>query len=204
MGLARKRKTPDSEANQIAELHFLKLNREKMGMRRLKQCLTVLNSLMQHQFGWVFNQPVDPVQLGISDYFSIIKNPMDLGTIKKNVIKGKYASPIQFADDVRLTFSNATLYNPPSNEVHLMAVKLSHVFEMRWRLLEDEWANETFNFNLGRVADKFGKENPKQSSRLAETGPAKKKFNLTVKGAENVKPAEVRCWVFYGIVVLSS
>ncbi len=38
--------------------------------------------LMSHEYGWVFSSPVDPIQLNIPDYFDVIKNPMDLGTIK--------------------------------------------------------------------------------------------------------------------------
>lgn len=48
----------------------------------LRECLEVLQELMSHEHGWVFNSPVDPIFLNIPDYFDIIKNPMDLGTIK--------------------------------------------------------------------------------------------------------------------------
>lgn len=174
MGVARKRKTPGFEANDITELPSLSLTDEKMDVTRLKQCLTLLKMLMEHQYGWVFNYPVDPVKLNIPDYFTIIKNPMDLGTVKENLLKRRYTRTVQFSEDVMLTFSNAMLYNPPKNEVHFMAKKLSNLFDARWRLLEDKWAKETFNSNVGRVDDK---------SRLAEVGPPKKK---------------VRCWVMYG------
>ncbi len=33
----------------------------------------------------IFYSPVDPVKLGIHDYFEIIKHPMDFGTIKVNL-----------------------------------------------------------------------------------------------------------------------
>jgi len=52
----------------------------------LKQCQTLLKSLMTHKFGWPFNQPVDPIALNIPDYFDVIKQPMDLGTIKVNLL----------------------------------------------------------------------------------------------------------------------
>ncbi|XP_078180589.1 transcription factor GTE12-like [Carex rostrata] len=172
MGVARKRKTPGFEANDITELPSLSLTDEKMDVTRLKQCLTLLKMLMEHQFGWVFNYPVDPVKLNIPDYFSIIKNPMDLGTVKENLLKRKYTRTVQFSEDVMLTFSNAMLYNPPKNEVHFMAKKLSNLFDARWRLLEDKWAKETFNSNVGRVDDK---------SRLAEVGPPKKKPSKDIR-----------------------
>lgn len=34
----------------------------------------------------IFHAPVDPVKLGIPDYFDVIKHPMDFGTIKVNSI----------------------------------------------------------------------------------------------------------------------
>ena len=38
--------------------------------------------LKNHKHGWVFAEPVDPIKLGIPDYFQIIKKPMDLSTVK--------------------------------------------------------------------------------------------------------------------------
>ncbi|GLT29889.1 hypothetical protein SLA2020_047240 [Shorea laevis] len=102
----------------------------------MKQCETLLNRLMQHQFGWVFNTPVDVVKLNIPDYFRVIKHPMDLGTIKNKIVSGQYSSPLGFAADIRLTFSNAMTYNPPGNNVHVMAETLSKFFEVRWKSIE--------------------------------------------------------------------
>ncbi|KAH1128702.1 hypothetical protein J1N35_000080 [Gossypium stocksii] len=101
-----------------------------------KQCEGLLKRLMGHQYGWVFNEPVDVVKLNIPDYFNVIKHPMDLGTIKKKIDSGGYASPLQFYADVRLTFSNAMTYNPPGNDVHVMADTLNKFFEVRWKNIE--------------------------------------------------------------------
>ncbi|GAB4860488.1 hypothetical protein Ancab_035646 [Ancistrocladus abbreviatus] len=102
----------------------------------MKQCENLLNQMMSHQYGWVFNAPVDIVKLNIPDYFTVIKHPMDLGTIKRKMPSGEYSSPLGFAADVRLTFSNAMTYNPPGNDVHFMAKTLSKFFEVRWRAIE--------------------------------------------------------------------
>ncbi|GMN64378.1 hypothetical protein TIFTF001_033450 [Ficus carica] len=102
----------------------------------MKQCENLLNRLMSHQFGWVFNSPVDVVKLNIPDYFTVIKHPMDLGTVKGRIASGKYSSPLDFAAEVRLTFSNAMTYNPPGNDVHVMAETLSKYFEVRWKPIE--------------------------------------------------------------------
>lgn len=34
----------------------------------------VLTKLRESQFGWVFNDPVDPVHLNLPDYFEVKKN----------------------------------------------------------------------------------------------------------------------------------
>ena len=45
----------------------------------------MMNSLGKHSKAWIFNSPVDPVALGIKDYFDIIKKPMDFSKIKENL-----------------------------------------------------------------------------------------------------------------------
>ncbi|CAE6100910.1 unnamed protein product [Arabidopsis arenosa] len=105
-------------------------------MLLMKQCEALLKRLMSHQYGWVFNTPVDVVKLNILDYFNVIKHPMDLGTVKNKLTSGTYSCPSEFAADVRLTFSNAMTYNPPKNDVYVMADTLRKFFEVRWKTLE--------------------------------------------------------------------
>ncbi|KAH6791001.1 hypothetical protein C2S51_006007 [Perilla frutescens var. frutescens] len=102
----------------------------------LKQCDGLLKKLMSQQYAWVFNTPVDVVKLNIPDYFDIIKNPTDLGTVKGKLSSGKYSSPFEFLADVRLTFTNAKTYNPPGTDVHIIAETLSQFFESRWKAIE--------------------------------------------------------------------
>lgn len=105
-------------------------------MLRMKQCETLLKRLMSHPDGWLFNTPVDVVKLNIPDYFTIIKHPMDFGTVKSKLTSGTYSSPSEFSADVRLTFSNAMTYNPPGNDVYVMADSLSKFFEVRWKTIQ--------------------------------------------------------------------
>ncbi|KQJ94930.1 transcription factor GTE9 isoform X2 [Brachypodium distachyon] len=101
-----------------------------------KKCQDLLRNLMRHRYGQTFSIPVDPVKLNIPDYFDIVKHPMDLGTIQKKLNSGSYPTPWEFAADVRLTFSNAILYNPHNNVVHQMAKTMSSHFEPRWKPIE--------------------------------------------------------------------
>ncbi|KAG9158958.1 hypothetical protein Leryth_013331 [Lithospermum erythrorhizon] len=101
-----------------------------------RQCDNLLKKLMSHQFGWVFNKPVDVVELKLHDYFDVIKHPMDFGTIKTKIKSDKYLSPLEFLADVRLTFSNAMTYNPPGSDVHIMADTVSKLFETGWKPIQ--------------------------------------------------------------------
>ena len=74
---------------------------------------------------------MDADSLGLRDYHDIIKQPMDLGTVKQKMDGREYRSPKLFAADVRLIFTNCYKYNPPDHDVVAMARKLQDVFEMR-------------------------------------------------------------------------
>ncbi|XP_028303327.1 CREB-binding protein isoform X3 [Gouania willdenowi] len=76
-----------------------------------------------------FRQPVDPMLLGIPDYFDIVKNPIDLSTIKRKLDTGQYQEPWQYVDDVWLMFNNAWLYNRKTSRVYKFCSKLAEVFE---------------------------------------------------------------------------
>lgn len=128
-----------------------KEKRQRMDRSVTQQCSGILKKLMAHPAGWVFNQPVDPVALNIPDYFSIISEPMDLGTIKSKLEKNLYFRAEEFADDVRLTFSNAMIYNPPSNNVHLMAKELNNIFNTRWESAGEKWNCESTKVEQGRI-----------------------------------------------------
>jgi hypothetical protein len=42
-------------------------------------CKILLLVAMLFPCSWIFNSPVDPVELNLPDYYSIIRKPMDLG-----------------------------------------------------------------------------------------------------------------------------
>ncbi|KAK4420403.1 Transcription factor GTE4 [Sesamum alatum] len=111
---------------------------EKSRNQVFKSCSSLLQRLMKHKYGWVFNEPVNAKALGLVDYHDIIKHPMDLGTIKTRLSQNWYKSPRDFAEDVRLVFHNAMTYNPKGQDVHIMAEQLLQIFEERWAIIETE------------------------------------------------------------------
>ncbi|KEH39254.1 transcription factor GTE4-like protein [Medicago truncatula] len=146
--LLAKDKFPPAESNKKSKSHGKKHGVGEMGhgfgivSKYLKNCSSLLEKLMKHKHGWVFNTPVDVERLGLHDYFIIISQPMDLGTVKSRLSKNWYKSPKEFAEDVRLTFRNAMTYNPKGQDVHVMAEELSALFEERWAIIESHYNHE--------------------------------------------------------------
>ncbi|KZO99767.1 Bromodomain-containing protein [Calocera viscosa TUFC12733] len=100
-----------------------------------------------------FLKPVDVVGLNIPHYLTVIKRPMDLGTVEEKLIMSaaptksgtpqysqyleiserapekRYWSAEEFVNDVRLTFDNAIKFNGDAHVVSQMARRLRIVFD---------------------------------------------------------------------------
>lgn len=87
----------------------------------------------------LFGAPVDPIALGLHDYFDIIKEPRDLGTTLAEVtacIKGrsaKYSQPSQVLADVELVWENCNTYNFGNEEILEACDRVRKLFEQQWR-----------------------------------------------------------------------
>ena len=79
-----------------------------------------------------FRQRVPWEELGLNDYLHVVKCPMDLGTVKNNLIKKKYSKPEECAADIRLIWHNCMSYNAPNSKFYNLAKSLSEVWEKEW------------------------------------------------------------------------
>ncbi|XP_065879278.1 transcription factor GTE12 isoform X2 [Euphorbia lathyris] len=190
---------PMKKQKMMEELQSMK--KQKMDRGVMQQCFSLVKSLITHPSGWVFREPVDPVALNIPDYFSIISKPMDLGTISSKLERSLYCGTDEFAADVRLTFSNAMLYNPPTNYVHTIAVTLKRIFETKWKSLEEKWNREASK----SVGGKFSRVKIKETSDTSQNSPdtpplkniglskkTKSSEDKAVRSSSNVRAAEVK------------
>lgn len=76
-----------------------------------KQAKRLLGHLWRFKESSIFHQPVNPVELGIPDYFQIVKKPMDFSTIKKKLREYQYTNFKEFCGDINLVFDNCITYN---------------------------------------------------------------------------------------------
>ena len=90
-----------------------------MSSNEMNDMLKIVIGLLSRKESGIFREPVDHKALRLTDYPELIKQPRDLGTIKKNIEEGKYKDPQSVAKDIRLVWSNCMVYNRDGSEVRL-------------------------------------------------------------------------------------
>ncbi|XP_078215900.1 bromodomain-containing protein 8 isoform X2 [Callithrix jacchus] len=93
-----------------------------------KTLLPVWKMIASHRFSSPFLKPVSERQA--PGYKDVVKRPMDLTTLKRNLSKGRIRTVAQFQRDLMLMFQNAVMYNDSDHHIYHMAV------EMRREVLE--------------------------------------------------------------------
>jgi hypothetical protein len=98
----------------------------------------VMRQVWKHQYAWPFHKPVDAAKLNIPDYYDIIKQPMDLGLIKKKLDMQDYMSAKECIEDFKLVFNNCYYYNKPGEDVVVMAEAVHKFFNERLAMMPPE------------------------------------------------------------------
>jgi len=93
--------------------------------------------------------------LQASDYFDIIKQPMDFARIRNKINRFEYSTADDILDDIRLIFSNCFTYNNRATVVAIAGSNLERYFEQRVRelhLVDDKSAkgSKSLAFTNGR------------------------------------------------------
>ena len=104
---------------------YLKL---EIGDEEIKVLHKIFEILEGDPLAYDFLEPVDYVALNILDYPKIITNPMDLGTVKKNLYAYTYPTFKEFLDDINLIWKNCRTYNQPGSDIVKMANHCEKIF----------------------------------------------------------------------------
>ncbi|KAG2231601.1 hypothetical protein INT48_006687, partial [Thamnidium elegans] len=139
----------------------LKREREQspsvMSEEEFKRCEAIVKELKKPKYlsiSWPFQQPVDADAWGATDYYDIIKQPMDMTTYEKKLYSGEYTHENQLAEDIRLMFRNCYAYNPPEHEINLYGHQLEQVFEKTWEKLHHTKSKDKKSSKKQRTAEK--------------------------------------------------
>ncbi|XP_058135194.1 bromodomain-containing protein 8 isoform X1 [Dasypus novemcinctus] len=87
-----------------------------------KTLLPVWKMIASHRFSSPFLKPVSDRQA--PGYKDVVKRPMDLTSLKRNLSKGRIRTMAQFQRDLMLMFQNAVMYNDSDHHVYHMAVEM--------------------------------------------------------------------------------
>lgn len=82
----------------------------------------ILVELNGHGSAWPFVNPVNGDE--VTDYYDVIKHPMDLSTMEAKLENNQYANVDELVADAQLIFDNCRSYNPASSPYAKSATKL--------------------------------------------------------------------------------
>ncbi|KAK4702687.1 bromodomain-containing factor 1, partial [Phenoliferia sp. Uapishka_3] len=183
----------------------------KTAQEQLRYCKEVIKELFKkvHEpYAYPFYEPVNYVALNIPQYPSIVRKPMDLGTVRMKLDQNLYSSPAYgpFENDVRQTFKNCYLFNPPGTAVHDWGRKLEGVFDAKWndRPMGDDGDDGSDDDGITEMerqlerlqadieARKQAKKLAKEQQRAAERAPKPPKPSTSKKAASTSEYARNR------------
>ncbi len=84
-GSGKKERRISSRPVKVPSKDMPDSGRKKPGGKQLRFCQTVIRELFHKRhaaYAWPFLEPVNAEALGLHDYHTIIKKPMDLGTVR--------------------------------------------------------------------------------------------------------------------------
>lgn len=82
----------------------------------------IVDNCIKFDSSKLFHQPVK--KKDYKDYYDMIKNPIDLGSMKNKTKRCEYKNLNQFLNDVELMVSNSKLYNGEEHDVTLQAIRI--------------------------------------------------------------------------------
>ena len=112
--------------------------KNEINEEEIKKLEKILDTMEKDSQSYGFLAPVDYIALNILDYPQIITHPMDLGTVKKNLLNGDYKIFQDFMSDINLIWKNCRTYNQPGSEIVKMA---NHCDKKIKQLIDKQFKN---------------------------------------------------------------
>lgn len=143
----------------------------------------LIDTLCANEDSIPFRKPVDSITY--PDYYQIVKTPMDLRTVKQNLVDNKYTTPQQFCGDVRLIFSNSRLYTPNrKSRIYDMTSNLSKLFEESFKKILSNWKGATKR-QRKRKSLSSGDSDNSITSNSSDTGSVQEEINIEIDDADD-------------------
>ncbi|CEP08954.1 hypothetical protein [Parasitella parasitica] len=95
------------------------------------QMVHIVEEMQNYTHAWPFLEPVSADD--VTDYYDIVKDPMDLATLEENVKADAYPTMEDFVKDTQKIFENCKLYNAEDTEYAKCSAKLERFFNEKVR-----------------------------------------------------------------------
>ncbi|ELP89421.1 bromodomain containing protein, putative [Entamoeba invadens IP1] len=133
---------PDRYKDVVKQIVPVETKTFPMTSNNKKMCLQMLNWIIADKSVAAFMRPVDEILDGAPKYYTIIKQPMCIETIKQTLASGKYKTANGFMNDLRLVWTNGMKYNYPGTLFYTYASNLLKKSEEKWGKLPLETREE--------------------------------------------------------------
>ena len=122
--------TPSSDKAEVTPPLPPEMKKKVFTIDEIRQSLwPVLQHIIGQPESEPFRVPVDYMSLGLTDYPEVVKEPMDISTIRKNMFEDHYSEdPWKFIQHMQLMFSNAWLYNRKATKIYKSTTRVSNFF----------------------------------------------------------------------------
>ncbi|PLB38237.1 putative transcription regulator BDF1 [Aspergillus candidus] len=162
--------------------------RDGMTKVQHKFLLKGIQSLKRMNDARFYRDPVDPIKLNIPHYPTIIKQPMDLGTIERKLKANEYKTVQGVVDDFNLMVQNAVTFNSADHLVSKEGERLKGTFEKQMVNLPKATEVEEKKPKKLSTKTSAARREPRTStgsqpaSRVSESSPQTTTFALGPEG----------------------
>ena len=91
---------------------------------QIANAVNLIDAICQDPNSEPFLEPVAWKELELIDYPQIVKNPMDLGTVKNRLVTGKYATYEDFFTEIQQIWENCKLYNMAGSDIYRICERM--------------------------------------------------------------------------------
>lgn len=118
------------------------LMEEEKGSYLKKIFMYITSDLKSDTHSWPFLEPVKKEE--VTDYYLIIKEPMDLRTLTENIKNDKYSAWDEYEKDVMKIFRNCNIYNRPNSQYCKCSDALENRFKLKAQLVKKILLNKNY------------------------------------------------------------
>jgi hypothetical protein len=95
-----------------------------------------MDRVMKRPCAALFREPVNPDRDGAPNYYSVIKRPTDLGTIRRRLVDDEYQNIGAWSREMKLIWGNAERFHGRGSLLTSLALEIRRTFEKEYDKLK--------------------------------------------------------------------